>query len=366
MNIETKKYSCPRLIDYVIIVGSKDAKNFQSLTTNTKNSELNNQHPELLRRYPLNDHSDFNLPNDVTYFCQPEGCFNYIVNSRADKNLMKTKLTSFIFTLTEKDSARVRYGICINFYRKNYHQTRQQYKKLKLQKKNSTTSSESSNSEATTSQQQQQQTKKSSFKLCQIYSLTSLCIITHHPFFTLFRECINILHRIIDSCNQQSELHLFESVKQLIPLLFGKLNNNNNILLTPQQQQQQQPCSPKKYLKLCLSIKNQHKFTSMTKNNIWNILTGTKINEHIFNMLTKYICEIETWILRLLSAPVPIPGKTKVIVSESFLIDPCICMKRFFTFTVIYETIFGDCERFIQMKFNVVAHFSTHSFIITF
>ena len=120
MNIETKKYSCPRLIDYIIIVGSKDAKNFQNLSANVKNTELNNQHPELLRRYPLNDHLDFSLPNDVTYFCQPEGCLNYVINSKSEKNLLKTKLTtSFIFTLTEKDSARVRYGVCINFYRKN-------------------------------------------------------------------------------------------------------------------------------------------------------------------------------------------------------------------------------------------------------
>ena len=218
--------------------------------------------------------------------------------------MLKTKLTtSFIFTLTEKDSARVRYGVCINFYRKNYHQTRKQNKKLKLEKQSST-SNESSNNEA----QQDQSNSKKSFKMHQIYSLTSLCIITHHPFFTLFRECINILHRIIDSCNQKSELFLFESVKQLVPLLFSKIN------IITQQSQQQPQSSPKKYLKSCLSIKDQHKFISTIKNNIWNIFTGTKINENLFSMLTKYICEIETWILRLLSAPVPIPGKTKVIV----------------------------------------------------
>lgn len=30
--------------------------------------------PELLRRYPNNDHKDFYLPTNVTVFCQPEGC----------------------------------------------------------------------------------------------------------------------------------------------------------------------------------------------------------------------------------------------------------------------------------------------------
>ena len=216
-------------------------------------------------------------------------------------------MTSFIFTLTEKDSARVRYGVCINFYRKNYRQTRQEHKKLKLNKKLSTSSAESSSSS--------QKSRRSSncLKNCQVYSLTSLCIITHHPFFTLFRECINILHRIIDSCNQQSEVILLESAQQLIPLIFGKLNNNFSPLSTPPQQQQQ---SPKKYLKTNLNIKNQNKFNLMIKNNIWHILTGTQINENLFNMLTKYVCEIETWILRLLSAPVPFPCKNKVILSK--------------------------------------------------
>jgi hypothetical protein len=293
MNLETKKYQCPRLLDYIIIVGCKDPKQF--INSTSRNQLHQHQQPELVRRYPLNNHLDFKLPQDVTYFCQPEGCLNHIVSSKAEKNLLKTKLTSFIFTLTEKDSARVRYGICINFYRQNYHQVRH---KMKLSKKFSTSSESSSNNESS----QQQPAASGCLKLSQIYSLTSLCIISHHPFFSLFRECLNILHRIIESCNEQSENYLYESATTLIPMLF-KLNIPSPMMMA----------LGKKNLK---SFKNQHKFNLIIKNNIWNVLTGVKINENIFNLLTKYICEIETWILRLLSAPVPVAGKTKVIVSK--------------------------------------------------
>lgn len=376
MNSETNKYFCPRLIDYIIIVGCKDAKKFvnndtQVITNNSNtggggdgisnsnsNIKLLNdiQMPELLRRYPLNDHSDFKLPQDVTYFCQPEGCCNYLIkkhttttsnvtttaststitnnnntntNIKLDKNQIKNKTTSFIFTLTEKDSARVRYGICINFYRQQYTTTHviQQTpnsntsnsnnnnklnNKLKLLKsKKHSTSSESLNYESQQITTTPDATTKTYIKkFNQVYTLTSLCIITHHPFFSLFRECINILHRIIESCNKQSERHLYESACNLIPKLF-KLNNTI-------------PSSPSKFLKTNLTIKNQHKFNILIKNNIWNILTGRAINEHIFHMLTDYICEIETWILRLLSAPVPIPGKTKVIVSQYFSFFFCL------------------------------------------
>lgn len=161
MNSSTSQsYFCPRLIDFIIIVGCKEpatpaqllAKHLQYkqqrqqqllqfeagggdavasfLATHaaaaasssmvdvggTRSHPQLSQLPELLRRYPLDDHKDFMLPQDVTYFCQPEGCtnINCSTQQRADAN---RDTTSFIFTLTEKDSARVRYGVCINFFR---------------------------------------------------------------------------------------------------------------------------------------------------------------------------------------------------------------------------------------------------------
>lgn len=69
------------------------------------------QIPELLRRYPINNHVDFPMPLDMVYFCQPEGCMS--VGPRRTVR----EATSFVFTLTDKDSGKTRYGICVNFYR---------------------------------------------------------------------------------------------------------------------------------------------------------------------------------------------------------------------------------------------------------
>lgn len=96
------------------------------------------QVPELLRRYPVEDHKDFPLPLDMVYFCQPEGC-----TSVGPKRTALQEATSFTFTLTDKDSGiqlikeanwthtenrikiiifalflgKTRFGICVNFYR---------------------------------------------------------------------------------------------------------------------------------------------------------------------------------------------------------------------------------------------------------
>lgn len=72
------------------------------------------QIPELLRRYPPYDHTDFPMPLDMVYFCQPEGCMS--VGPRRTGTAIR-EATSFVFTLTDKDSGKTRFGICVNFYR---------------------------------------------------------------------------------------------------------------------------------------------------------------------------------------------------------------------------------------------------------
>lgn len=84
-------YFCPRLLDYVVFVGVKQV-----------HEQI--QIPELLRRYPITDHTDFALPLDVVFFCQPEGCLNTKKLTARDNN-------SFVFTLTEKDTSRVRQAL---------------------------------------------------------------------------------------------------------------------------------------------------------------------------------------------------------------------------------------------------------------
>src|SRR5207249_3686092 len=101
MSDAVKKHFSPRLLDYVVIVGVRAPSLSQSV-----------QMPELLRRYPPGEHKDFPLPPDVVFFCQPEGC-----KSVGPKRMSIREVNSFVFSLTEKDTSRVRYGICVNFYR---------------------------------------------------------------------------------------------------------------------------------------------------------------------------------------------------------------------------------------------------------
>ena len=36
------------------------------------------------------------------------------------------------------------------------------------------------------------------------HSLTSLCLISHHPFFSTIREALFVLRKLIDACNERS------------------------------------------------------------------------------------------------------------------------------------------------------------------
>jgi hypothetical protein len=349
MSNDLKKYFCPRLIDFIIICGCKEplspsqllAKHvlqqqqqqkhyedslppeFQSSKYNYKSKVSQSplaQMPELLRRYPLDDHNDFMLPQDVPYFCQPEGCVNINCSSQQKANSSK-ETTSFIFSLTEKDSARVRYGVCFNFFRpieKKFDQHRRnslQKRLLKQKQQNSNHKNSdqketdddedddendeqdnqhdhdnkqssnikekhftktSSKSSIAKSNKQSRNRKASHVKYT--HTLTTLCIISHHPFFSIFRECLNILRRIIEACHARSL-----ASKPSTPISAGAASSSN---------------------------KNAY-------DTVWGILTGssgTISTDQISSLVAREIKEIETWILRLLSAPVPVPGKTKLIV----------------------------------------------------
>ncbi|KAK7085996.1 MAP kinase-activating death domain protein, partial [Halocaridina rubra] len=95
------------------------------------------------------------------------------------------------------------------------------------------------------------------------HSLTSLCIISHHPFFSAFRECLFLLRRMIDACNENAS-----------PRRVGASRQNN-------------------------------------RDTVWSVMTG-RPHEGIPSIVMHDVREIETWILRLLSAPVCVPGKTRV------------------------------------------------------
>ena len=49
------------------------------------------------------------------------------------------------------------------------------------------------------------------------------------------------------------------------------------------------------------------------RDTVWGLLTG-QASENTPSLVMHEVREIETWILRLLSAPVPVPGRTRVEV----------------------------------------------------
>lgn len=171
-----KKYFCPRLLDYIVIAGSRHHNNNNNVA----------QTPELLRRYPLEDHADFPLPTDVIFFCQPEGCI-----SVGAKRMSLRETTSFVFTLTEKDSGKVRYGMCVNFFRpfEKYRGERRQHSSSSDRKYSSSSYSEGnrtfSNLQHNDSESSSPRTSRRSKSASRVRSntLTSLCIVSHHPFF---------------------------------------------------------------------------------------------------------------------------------------------------------------------------------------
>ncbi|XP_050410636.1 MAP kinase-activating death domain protein isoform X2 [Patella vulgata] len=248
-----KKYFCPRLLDYIVITGSRNPNHNNNVA----------QTPELLRRYPLEDHKDFPLPTDVIFFCQPEGCI-----SVGPKRMSLRETTSFVFTLTEKDSGIVRYGICVNFFRP--FEKRSHASDWQKNERNSLASTHSVDTVSSTESDRSKspRTRRKGGPSCRVRNntLTSLCIVSHHPFFSTFRECLFILRRLIDACHDRSCTRRIGGSK------------------------------------------------GVTRDTVWGVLTG-QCSDNITSLVMHDIREIETWILRLLSAPVPVPGKTRVEVN---------------------------------------------------
>uniref|UniRef100_A0A673M9X4 MAP kinase-activating death domain protein n=1 Tax=Sinocyclocheilus rhinocerous TaxID=307959 RepID=A0A673M9X4_9TELE len=218
------------------------------------------QTPQLLRRYPLEDHNDFPLAPDVVFFCQPEGCL-----SIRQRRVSLRDDTSFVFTLTDKDSGITRYGICLNFYRsfqKGHHRPRSEGKGKRSFWNNCCLSEPGSSGKSPRS--------KCSGRLApqnRNSTLTSLCILSHYPFFSTFRECLYILKRMVDCCSQ-------------------RLN--------------QRPGAAK----------------SAQRDTMWRVFTGALSVEEKEkgSQVLQDLREIESWVYRLLRSPVPVAGQRRVDV----------------------------------------------------
>ncbi|XP_069595905.1 MAP kinase-activating death domain protein isoform X17 [Ranitomeya imitator] len=255
-----KKKQCPRLLDYLVIIGARQPS-----------SDSVAQTPELLRRYPLEDHPEFPLPPDVVFFCQPEGCL-----SVRQKRMSLRDDTSFVFTLTDKDSGVIRYGICMNFYR-SFQKRLPRDKSRKQPKPAPENGSEGSDGGSTLQAQSAESTPdinhsprgKRLSKVAQRSrnsTLTSLCIISHYPFFSTFRECLYTLKRLVDCCSDR------------------------------------------------LVSKKAGMSKGVQRDTMWRIFTGAIQLEEKSNVLLHDLREIEAWIYRLLRSPTPVAGQKRVDV----------------------------------------------------
>ncbi|XP_077914164.1 MAP kinase-activating death domain protein isoform X11 [Halichoerus grypus] len=264
-----KKKLCPRLLDYLVIVGARHPS-----------SDSVAQTPELLRRYPLEDHAEFPLPPDVVFFCQPEGCL-----SVRQRRMSLRDDTSFVFTLTDKDTGVTRYGICVNFYRS--FQKRMPKEKgeggagsrgkegpratcaseeVGTETSESGSSLQPPNADAApdVSQSPRGKPRAKAGSRSRNSTLTSLCVLSHYPFFSTFRECLYTLKRLVDCCSER--------------LLGKKLGIPRGI----------------------------------QRDTMWRIFTGSLLVEEKSSALLHDLREIEAWIYRLLRSPVPVSGQKRV------------------------------------------------------
>ncbi|XP_053416301.1 MAP kinase-activating death domain protein isoform X34 [Nycticebus coucang] len=264
-----KKKFCPRLLDYLVIVGARHPS-----------SDSVAQTPELLRRYPLEDHAEFPLPPDVVFFCQPEGCL-----SVRQRRMSLRDDTSFVFTLTDKDTGVTRYGICVNFYRSFQKRipkekgeggagsrAKEGTRVTCSSEEVGTESSESGSSlqppsadstpDVNQSPRGKRQAKGGSRS--RNSTLTSLCVLSHYPFFSTFRECLYTLKRLVDCCSER--------------LLGKKLGIPRGV----------------------------------QRDTMWRIFTGSLLVEEKSSALLHDLREIEAWIYRLLRSPVPVSGQKRV------------------------------------------------------
>ncbi|XP_077317205.1 MAP kinase-activating death domain protein isoform X34 [Lithobates pipiens] len=252
-----KKKPCPRLLDYLVIIGARQPS-----------SDSIAQTPELLRRYPLEDYHDFPLPPDVVFFCQPEGCL-----SVRQKRMSLRDDTSFVFTLTDKDSGIIRYGICVNFYR-SFQKRIPKDKSRKQPKPASENGSEGSDgghplqaeSASDINHSPHQKRLSKGVQRSRNSTLTSLCIISHYPFFSTFRECLYTLKRLVDCCSDR--------------LVSKKAGISKGV----------------------------------QRDTMWRIFTGSLQLEEKSNVLLHDLREIEAWIYRLLRSPTPVHGQKRVDV----------------------------------------------------
>ncbi|XP_030773583.1 MAP kinase-activating death domain protein isoform X14 [Rhinopithecus roxellana] len=193
--------------------------------------------------------------------------------------------TSFVFTLTDKDTGVTRYGICVNFYRSFQKRIPKEKGEVGAgshgkegtratcaSEEGGTESSESGSSlqppsaDSTPDVNQSPRGKRraKAGSRSRNSTLTSLCVLSHYPFFSTFRECLYTLKRLVDCCSER--------------LLGKKLGIPRGV----------------------------------QRDTMWRIFTGSLLVEEKSSALLHDLREIEAWIYRLLRSPVPVSGQKRV------------------------------------------------------
>lgn len=189
-----------RLVDYVLIVGSRD-------TPRHHNGVLC---PKLLRRIPQEDIRGSPLPPDVIYFCQPDGCYS----ARMTLEEMMEQQKLFLFCLTEKDSNVKRYGTCLNFFRPYRTPAAsatttipEQDEPREADECADENEERAAAFEAKTSDDapaSMQETDGLSLQCTGV--LTSVCLLSHHGFFSSFKEILMTFRDIVERLQMDGDM----------------------------------------------------------------------------------------------------------------------------------------------------------------
>ncbi|XP_057637998.1 MAP kinase-activating death domain protein isoform X15 [Chionomys nivalis] len=183
--------------------------------------------------------------------------------------------TSFVFTLTDKDTGVTRYGICVNFYRSFQKRVPKaeagagpRGKEAGTQSSESGSALQPPSADSTPDVNQSPRGKRRAKvgSRSRNSTLTSLCVLSHYPFFSTFRECLYTLKRLVDCCSER--------------LLGKKLGIPRGV----------------------------------QRDTMWRIFTGSLLVEEKSSALLHDLREIEAWIYRLLRSPVPVSGQKRVDV----------------------------------------------------
>eukprot|EP00742_Colponemidia_sp_Colp-10_P007047 GILJ01007564.1.p1 GENE.GILJ01007564.1~~GILJ01007564.1.p1 ORF type:complete len:818 (+),score=135.80 GILJ01007564.1:88-2541(+) len=187
--------SCPRLFDYFLSVGTE--RRNRPLLPDEVPSPFQ---PAMLDRYPRVNHSDFELPQNAEVFCMPEGCL--IISEKEFANPLDQDVFSFV--LTGADGSRT-YGTSLCFFEPVEAALRQdalQYYQQCWEDSCDYDGSECSSLRSSLASPKESSAKKVELTVSNgeeplLYSLRSICLLSHWPFLRLHRRLLLFLFNTV-------------------------------------------------------------------------------------------------------------------------------------------------------------------------